>query len=52
MEIIVFDTIAQARAINDKSIVDAQVIFRGTKILSGHAPLDGLVQLLLALVFA
>jgi hypothetical protein len=52
LEIIVFDTFTQARTIDDKSIVDALIIFGRTKILAGHAPLDGLIQLLLAFVFA
>ena len=52
MEIIIFDTLTQASAIDDKSIVDAQVIFGRTKIYFGHALLYGLVQILLAFVFA
>jgi len=52
LEIIVFDTLTHARAIDDKSIVDAPIIFGRTKIHSGHALLDGLIQLLLAFFFA
>jgi hypothetical protein len=52
LEIIVFDTLTHARAIDDKGIVDAPIIFGRTKIHSGHALLDGLVQLLLAFFFA